>query len=246
MSTTENTSFKLHADPEHSGIRAAVVIILAAVFVLTFALVGTVLNALPKSGIGGYVLPLSCVIGLLAGLGIAGVAEQLLKRRWHSDKSVILNGDGVEVRIAEETTISLDWTKRMATTNWYFSLKGYPRGGRERRVPSSWLCLACQLQQDEHLLVVFSYLPADKAKPLLENGAFHEIRPVDLYDLGPFRRRIASTDRPKLPANLLTGKDGPYWLAERRRWSTGLELTAKDLALFLDTVNGHVEEWGRF
>ena len=242
MSIEENTSVALHADQEHSGIRVTIVLVLVAAFVLTFALVSALLNAFPENGISDYVLPISCVIGLLAALAIAGAAEHLLKQRWHSGRMVVLGDDGIEASLAGDSTISIDWTKRMAATKWYFSLKGYPRGGRERRVPASWLCLACQLQQDEHRLVVFGYLPPSKAELLLEGEAFHQIRPPELYDLGPFRRRLASTDRPKLPASLLTGKDGPYWLAERRRWASGLELTAEDLATFVEVVDSHLEE----
>ena len=148
---------------------------------------------------------------------------------------MILGGSGIEVILADEKSLTLEWEKRLAATKWYFTLKGYPRGGRERRVPSSWLCLACQLQQDEHRLVVFGYLPPDKAERLVEDGKFHLIRPADLYDSGPFRRRLSSTDRPKLPTSILAGKDGQYWLAERRRWSDGLELTAADFAAFVET-----------
>lgn len=242
MSALENTTIELHADQEHSGVRATIVIVLVVVFVLVFALVRTLLNALPEGGIREFALPLSCVTGLLVGLGIAGLAEQVLKRRWHSGRVVILGSDGVEVRVPNKETVYLDWAKRLIATKWHFSLKGFPRGGRERRLPSSWFCLGCQVQQDEHRLVVFGYLPPNKAKPLLEDGAFHEIRPSDLYDLGPLRRRFAATDRPKLPASLLTGKDGQFWLAERRRWSVGLELSSADFALFVKTLDNHLEE----
>jgi hypothetical protein len=242
MITAEDTAVELHADQEHSGIRFAVVVLLVAAFVLAFAILSTVLNGLPAGVIGGFAFPVSCAIALIFALALAGVVEQLLKRRWHSGRSVILGGPGIEVIIADEKSLTLEWEKRLAATKWYFTLKGYPRGGRERRVPSSWLCLACQLQQDEHRLVVFGYLPPDKADQLLENGEFHLIQPADLYDRGPFRRRLSSPDRPKLPTSILTGKDGQYWLAERRRWSDGLELTAADFAAFVETVDGHLEE----
>lgn len=242
MSTVEHTRIELHANQEHAGVRVTVVVVLLAVFVVVFALVNTVLNGVPKGGIGEFALPISCITGLVVGLGIAGITEQVLKRRWHSGQSLILGHAGIEARLPDEETTYLDWAKRLGAIKWYFSLKGYPRGGRERRLHSSWFCLGCQLQQDEHRLVVFGYLPPSEAKRLLEDGAFHEIRPGDLYDLGPVRRRFAPTDRPKLPANLLTGKDGPYWLAERRRWSAGLELTPADFTTFIETIDEHLED----
>ena len=242
MSMNKTATVELHADQEHTGIRVAVVLVLVAAFALTFILASSALNALPEGGVGGFALPISCVIGLLVALGIAAVAEHLLKQRWHSGRGLVMDEHGIEAQLADDSSISLGWDKRMAATKWYFSLKGYPRGGRERRVPASWLCLGCQLQQDEHRLVVFGFLPRTKAESLLEDGDFHEIRPAELYDLGPFRRRLASTDRPKLPASLLTGKGGPYWLAEKRRWASGLELTAEDLAIFIEIVDSHVKE----
>ena len=50
------------------------------------------------------------------------------------------------------------------------------------------------------------------------------------------KRRWGATTRPDLPSDLLAGEDGRYWIAERRRWDEGLELTADDFIALVDFI----------
>jgi hypothetical protein len=80
------------------------------------------------------------------------------------------------------------------------------------------------------------------AEPLLEKYRFHRINLADFFDSNSVKNWLSAPSRPSLPANMLTGKEGPYWLAERRRWQEGMELTQQDFELFLQEVDQHFAE----
>ncbi len=58
---------------------------------------------------------------------------------------------------------------------------------------------------------------------------------VELYD-NTMRSRIGPPSRPDIPNRLLQSKDGRYWLAERRRWEYGIELTPDDFGTLMRVV----------
>jgi hypothetical protein len=231
----------LHAEPEHRGIRAAVPAILLLTAVILYLIFFSFFQSLPEGGIGDYAIFLSCALSLPIGLGVAGVGEVWLKRRWHSGLSLTLSELGVKVVGHAEEIVFVDWTKRLSVLKWYFPLKGYPRGGRERRVQSSWLCLACQVQQDEVRFIVFTFMAPKNAARCTENGKYQELRPAEFYEGSRLRGLVAAPARPELPTQALAGKEGPYWIAERRRWAEGMELTADDFVTFVTELDQRAE-----
>jgi hypothetical protein len=236
------SSKTLLADKEHAGIRFSVPAIWFVSFILFYFLIKAYFDSLPPGGIGDYALALACVGALPFSLGVGAVSEYFLKKQWPSGRSVKLGEQGITVVRKEEDNIFVEWAKRANQVLWYFPLKGYPRGGRERRVPGSWLCLACQVQQDDHRFIVFSLMSQKSAQPMLDKYRFHAINLADFYDSNAVKNWLTAPSRPSLPSNMLTGKEGPYWLAERRRWHEGMELTKKDFDLFLQKVDQHFEE----
>jgi hypothetical protein len=232
----------LHADQEHAGIRVAVPTIWIIAFIILYFLIKAFLDNLPPGGIGDYALALSCVGALPISLGVGAVGEYFLKKRWPSGRQVRVNNQGLTVVRKDQEDIFVDWSRRANQVLWYFPLKGYPRGGRERRVPGNWLCLSCQVQQDDHRFIVHSLMSEKQADPLLEKFRFHRINLADFFDSNTVKNWLSAPSRPSLPANALTGKEGPYWLAERRRWHEGLELTPQDFEFFLEQVKAHFRE----
>jgi hypothetical protein len=171
----------------------------------------------------------------------AGLAEALMKRYWPSGRRLEIDEHGLRAWLPEGETAALEWSGRVWAIKWTFSLAGYPRGGRERRLTKRHHCLACQLQQDDSRVIVYGYLKGQQAASLLAGGDFHQIKPADYYERGPLRRLRGGTDRPQIPTNVLTGKDGPFWLAEQRRWTRGIELTANDFLAFWRAVEDRIE-----
>lgn len=246
MSAAAKGPIVLHADQEHSGIRLVIFIALFAGYFLGFQLVSWLLEAFAPPSLLDYTIFLSCVGGLPIALLIIWLLEKLLKRVWHSGLSLVLDERELIVHDrhdgATAETPALRWAENFSRLNWYFRLRGYSRGGRERRVPAQWLCLAMELQQDERRLNVYSLMPPETAAAFVDNPkqGFHILNPAEIYD-NSVRSRIGPPSRPNIPNRLLQSKDGRYWLAERRRWEYGIELSPEDFAVLMQ----HVTVYGK-
>ena len=250
MTTTSGNSSKIiHADPEHGRLRFAVFVLLLLALILSFLLIQLLLNLFADgTRVHGFSTVISCVGAIPLALGISWITEIVLKREWHSGTFLAL--DDYELRFTESKQdnnhpqngtheVVFEWSKRVNLARWYFALQGYPRAGRERRVSKGWLCMACQLQQDDDQLIVYGYLPPEQATSWTENQQlsepFHQISLAQLYEQAGQKGRAASA-RPTIPSNFLTSTDGRFWLAERRRWLEGVELAQNDFEIFLDYI----------
>ncbi|MFN2221440.1 MAG: hypothetical protein ACK2UH_02735 [Candidatus Promineifilaceae bacterium] len=241
MTSSEPNQTTFHADQEHAGLRAVVLLLVLAWFVVGFLGFHFLLSR--GDGLAAsYAFPLSCVLGLSLALAISGLAEVLMKRHWPSGRRLVIDDQQLQAWLPGGEKVCLEWSGRVWALAWTFSLAGYPRGGRERRLTKKHHCLACQLQQDDQRLIVFGYLKGNEAAPLLDGEMFHQITPGDHYERSPLRRLRGGAERPQLPTSVLTGKDGRYWLAEQRRWNSGVELTPGDFVRFWETVKDRLEE----
>jgi hypothetical protein len=226
----------LYADPEHEGIRLAVPLILIAGLSLGFLAITTLFNvALAGSRIAEYTTFLSCVGAFPIGLGVAAAAERYLKRVWHSGQTVVIDESGLTLSLRSGASRQIRWSSRFLATRWFFRLKGYIRGGKERRMPAGWLCLAVQFQQEEQRIILFTFMPPQRGEKQLAAAPFHEINPAEVY-VRSLKDRIVPPSRPLLPPRIVAGKDGRYWLAERSRWAEGIELAAEDFETLIDTL----------
>jgi hypothetical protein len=239
MSTSSSSPIVLHADQEHDSLRTAVILFLITAFFLSYWLVYAILQLEFWGGLRDYAVSLSCVLGLTLALGVSAVAETILKRVWHSGRSLALDKTSIRAHDKLVGEQLIDLTGGVSHLNWHFSLQGYRRGGREKRLSKNWLCLACQLQQGDTRLIVHSYLPPQKANVWLENEAinpsFHEIKPGDVYQ-SSLTARMGAPARPRISNEVLGSRDGRYWLAERHRWDEGFELIPDDFAIFMDFI----------
>lgn len=249
MTQIEQPPKVLHADPEHSGLRFIVVVILLLGLILGFVVTQLLLSLVASDTVLiEFATVLSCIGATILALTIAYVSELYLKRIWHSGTVLELDDSRLDFKkkkslIDEEgnnyENMSFDWAKNVNLTRWFFKLDGYPRAGRERRVSGKWLCLACQIQQDESFLIIYSYFPEQEAELWAQHQGlaepFHAISMAKLYDRTGQKKRGAAT-RPSIPSDMLTDKDGRYWLAERKRWRDGVELTRSDFTILMEYV----------
>ncbi len=263
----------MHADQEHGGIRLAVFFALFVGFLIGFRLVLFLLEAFAPPVLLDYAIFLSCVGAAPVALLIIWIVEKVLKRVWPSGISLVLDERGIQVhdrrdkRERDESssaqidtgsaaaTPAISWTENLGQLSWYFRLSGYARGGRERRIPGKWYCLATELQQNELRLGVFTFLPPDATHDLVSQPGrhFQSLNLAELYQ-DRTRLRVGPPSRPALSDKLLQSREARYWLAERRRWEYGLELTPKDFTTLLDyahhsreaslaTVNGAQDKY---
>jgi hypothetical protein len=242
MKSDQQLPITLHANKEHSGVRFVVLFVLAGVFLAAFIGLLLLIGSM-NSAIAEFATILSCLLALPVALGLAAITERYLKLYWPSGQRVDLSEEGVVAYPAGDRSATIDWSARFNVLTWYFSLKGYALGGRERRLPKNYYCLALQLQQDKQRFVVHTYLPVGRVTPVIEGKEFLEIKPGDYFKGGRVKRWIGSPDRPKIPTSVLASREGPYWTAERRRWVEGLELEIGDFQKLLDIVEKKFIEW---
>lgn len=236
MAVSSSNVTTLHADQEHDAIRYLVLVVLLIGFCLGFTLVGGLLRLLlAGSEWYDYSTVLACLGALPVGIGLTALAEYYLKRVWPSGRSLQIDEGGVTLKRPNTDDRLIEWDKRFNVLRWTFGLKGYPRGGKERRVPASWLCLGLQLHQDETKMLLFTFMPPKKAERILEKYNFNVLDPSDIYG-NSWREKLSMPSRPEIPSSVIAGRDGRYWLAERNRWYDGLELTAADFETLLERI----------
>lgn len=242
MNDAPASSKTLHANPEHGGVRITVILTIIVGLLAGYFLIRVLLGWFAQDSILlEFATVISCIGAVPIALGISWIVEKYLTRNWSSGLEIELDEDTLRYVAsskgdAEIESKSFDLNKRINLTNWYFGLKGYSRAGRERRVPDKWYCLACQIQQNGERLITFAYLPPNKAQDWVDNQdlaePFHQISLARLYKESG-ARRWSGPNRPEVPAEIIAGPDGRYWIAERRRWEEGLELTEEDFTALL-------------
>ena len=239
MTPTRNSPVILHADQEHSGLRTAVFILLFVTLVLFFFGIRALIGALTPGSLPDYAFVAACGGALPLALGTVWLVEILMKRYWPSGRAILLTHNGVHARSPEKEFRLLDQNDNLESLFWYFDMHGWQRGGRERRVPRTWICMAAELSAGKHHLIIYTYMPRAKARNWLDADKgqinFHQITPKDVYD-NSIRARMSGPSRPEVPAAVLTGADGKYWLGERRRWTEGFELSPAGFEQFLQHI----------
>ena len=223
----------LHADPEHTGLRIVIPFILFISFWISYFVLSAVLRSAYPALNSAVIL--SCLGALPLSLLAAGASEMALKRVWRSGRRLRIERDRVLFQAPDEPDVTFDLEQRMLHLWWSMPLKAFPRAGRERRIPARNLLVAGQLQQDERRLVVFTYAPPGLAERWGEQYPFQALDPAAVYDTS-LRARIGHPSRPKLTPEVIAGRDGRYWLAERNRWQEGIELVPEDFDLLLQTI----------
>ncbi len=230
----------LHADREHSGIQLTMPLIILAAWVGVFFLIDPLLlEPLSDGGdLGGYLCIVRIVLTIVVGLAIGELVESLLKRVWSSGRQLCLDADGLTIAEKDKSSRRIQWGKRVNTLLWQYPMRGYPRGGRERRIPASHSLYACRLLQDEVAVVAYSFLAPRHQRGLVEPAHFAELDMSHLREPGVLKR-FSPLERPEVPPALLTGKHGQLWAAEKERWQVGFELDPADYAILIGELMHH-------
>ncbi|MCP4414999.1 MAG: hypothetical protein GY805_00150 [Chloroflexi bacterium] len=243
MMSSDDNSTILYADQEHVGLRTAVFILLFASLLLAYFAIRGLFGAFSPDDPSDFAPIIACGGAFPVALVVVWLAEMMMKRYWTSGRSITLTTDGIQAKAVDEDVISVNRASDFALIFYHFSLRGWQRSGRERRVPQNWLCLTVQLSAGKTEIIVYAFLPKNKADKWLKSPnkqmLFHEIFPKEVYD-SSFRSRMSGPSRPKMPTAVITGKNGSYWLAERRRWQEGFELPAKEFKQFMDHLQNQL------
>ena len=230
----------LHADREHRGIEILVPLIILVSGVLFYLLLDDlVLKPLfGDTGIGSFRPLLRLVLAVVLGALVGAGSEVWLKRTWHSGRLLRLGPDQLTVVSKEKPAETIRWDRRVNLLCWRYSLQGFPRGGRERRVPAGHHLLACRLLQDDTSVIVHSYLSSAQVQRIPHHQRFTGLNMASLYTSG-FLKRRGLPERPALTAEHLSGQQGPVWAAEKKRWTDSLEFDAGDFITLIQTLDNH-------
>ena len=231
----EQGAIVLNADPEHAGLRVTVVLVLVVTLGLFFFLFRAVLITL-ETELGAPSL-LSCLGALPLALLVAAGSEAILKRTWTSGRRLVWDGRQLRLQRPDVEDAVLDLGQQLNQTWWHFPLIGYRRGGRERRVPDRWHCVAGQLQQEGERIIVYTFVPPSRLEEWQADYPFYGLNPAEVYNSSA-RSRLEGPVRPELPTSVIAGESGRYWLAERNRWHQGVELTQPDFRVLLEKMRG--------
>jgi hypothetical protein len=227
---TRSQPLVFHVDAEHTGIRLTILGVLFISLLLFYLLLRWLVELLvPGWGAPGI---LACLGAVPLSLLLGWVAENLLKRAWPSGRRIILTADRLLLRRPDWEDVVLDLEQPVRRLWWSFSLSGYPRGGRERRLPANWRCVAGQLRQEERRIVPYCFVPPTQLEEWEQIADFALLQPKEVYD-SSLSARLAGPSRPELPAEIVAGDLGAYWLAERDRWQEGVELAPEDFERLL-------------
>ena len=225
-----DTPIVLHADQEHERLRTAVMFLLLFLLIIIF-IASRALFSSTQLGqdIANYSFVLSCVTSLMLALTIGWAAENYLKSIWRSGSTITVTPHEIITENRGEPEVRLNRNAGATPLSWYFKLENVSRNGRERRLPRNSICLATELAQGDGRVVVYSYMSTKEAAAWTES--FTEINPRSLPN--EKKSRFSAAKARTIPVELLRGKNGRYWLAERHRWQTGMELTNKDFETFM-------------
>lgn len=237
MESTDAFPIELRADQEHSGIRTTIVVALFVFLVLFYILLSSLWSVFAPGDLADYTFVVSCSTAVGLSLVSLWALEKYLKQVWPSGRAVLLDEKGVRTQDPEMDAAQILWQDEPFQISWWFYLRGYPRGGRERRLPKNWVCVATQLQAGENFIVVYTYAPAKEAVIWTHySQEFRQINPAEIYKSGLSSRFVAPS-RPEIPPKLLLSQDGKHWQAEQRRWLYGFEVEREDFKRLMDFIS---------
>ncbi len=230
----------LRLDKEHGGIQFVVLLVIVVAMIVAFLVIDSLVLAplLGGGDLDDYRPFLRFVLSIVVGVAVGWVVETILKRTWTSGRLLRLDSEGLTVEVRDYPLQRLLWDQRINVLCWAYSLRGFSRGGRERRIPSNHLMYACQLLQDEHSATIHCYLSPRQARALPGERQFTQLDITKLHD-SKIISRFSPPQRPTVSASLLTGKNGQLWAAEKLRWTEGQELDPADFSTLLEWLARH-------
>ncbi len=219
LSKSSTLPITVRADVEHSALRLAVLSAFIGIAVLTFVISSALLNV----DLALVPIIIALAVGYFASLGI----ERLLKRTWHSGRTVTVASEGVTLArhgTPEAHILSEDPAEML---RWRFVIS------RRTRIPKGWSMFACALHIDNTWLAIYTFLPPSQADAFPGSEAFKTLEPLK-------KSARADAGRPDLR---LAGEQRRLRDAENVRWERGAELSPDDFAACMVALQTHYPQW---
>jgi len=213
MSETETLRWPV--DPEHGGLRTAVLVSFIGVGVISFLISGSLLASFSFGGI------LSVGIGILASVLITRVVEAGLKRRWPSGRTLEVTPESIRLAVRGDSQREIDPTQHVNVLTWRFAIN------RRARVPKGWFVVALGLMQENVYIAVYTFMSPEEYKslPLAEGYVV----------LNPPKKTEADIR--------LAGQQRRLREAEVWRWNEGAELSKDDFIAYFNALTTRFPAW---
>lgn len=225
----------LYGDPEHDSLRMTIPLVLLTALGLGFIILWNGLEWLFGGTAQQWVLISACG-ALPLGLVLTKAADIALKRVWRSGRQIVLADESLTFQQPKLPDVVLANPPSLRVGRWFYEFEAYPRIGRERQIQNGWFCAAVQVEGENGRLIAQTYITPKQMAQLHQIAAWQRLQMMELYQLDlsmRVRQFMAPNGRPPIPPALITGDNGRYWLAEKRRWEEGLELTFEDFVVLV-------------
>lgn len=206
--------FVLPVDPEHSGIRFAIVVL----FIVTaMVLYGVISLLLPQSG----GLNLIAAGGSLAGAAVmTQVADGFFKQRWPSGRTLQIVDDKIQLSIKDRVQREIDGSQHVNVLMWRFEIT------KRTRIPKGWYMIAVALQQDDIYLPVYTFVSPDD------------------FTSQPYSKQYMKLQKlPDESDMRLAGQQRRVRTAEDARWVEGGEMSKADYDAYLARLRQQFPIW---
>jgi len=207
-------SLEFSVDPEHTGLRLAVIASFFGLVVVGFFIFSAFLP-------GDWTV-ISIILAALAAYGGSMLFERWLKQHWQSGREVHLTPSAARLTQKGELETQIDAASPVEVLSWRFEVKG--RG----RVPKGWWVVACGLSQDDRLLAVYTFMPPKRLEALSQ--AMRE-----RFTVLTSQKKDRKSD--SISADMrLAGEQRRLHAAEQRRWQEGAEMSNDDFVRYVEYV----------
>lgn len=214
MAENDDT-LRLSVDPEHGGLRFAVLACFVGVGILGFLISGTLLSA------SDFGVILSVGIGIVAAVVITRIVESRLKNRWPSGRTLEASPTSVRLALKGVTQREIDPSQHVNVLLWRFVIN------RRTRIPKGWYVVALALMQENIYIPVYTFMSPDDFKAL----------PIaDQYALLTAPKKQESDIR-------LAGQQRRLREAEVWRWNEGAELSKEDFMTYFSHLQANFPVW---
>jgi hypothetical protein len=206
--------FVLSVDPEHAGLRLAIV----GLFIATAVILYTVIGLLTPAAEG---INLLAVGGGLAGAAImTQVADGFFKQRWKSGRVLRIVGDKIQLAVKDKVQREIDGSQHVNVLLWRFEIN------KRTRIPKGWYMIALALQQDDLYLPIYTF-----------------VSPEDYNTLAYNKQYVMLQKQPDEKDMRLAGQQRRLRMAEDARWIEGGEMSKDDYVTYVNRLRHQFPEW---
>jgi predicted outer membrane lipoprotein len=208
-------TLQFSVDPEHGGLRMAVLICFIGVGAVSFAIVSGIFASL------SFGVLLAAAIAIIAAMTVTRAVESRLKNRWPSGRVLEVTPSTVRFALKGETQREIDPTQHVNVLMWRFPIN------RRTRIPKGWYVVSLALMQENIYIAVYTFMS-----------------PEDFKDFPMSEQYVLLTPPKKQETDIrLAGQQRRLREAEVWRWNEGAEVSKEDFMSYVNRLQAQFPSW---